>query len=478
MSLWHRSFPRSLLAVLVVLAVLLAACGPAEPAATEPAEAAPTEAAPEPTDAAATEEAEATEDAEPTEEEAPAEIGQVTMISSQLVPVAEQEAMNNEILAGSGGEVEFIGSEPGPFNDQIRAQAEAGTGDISLIGGLHGEFSAFAADDLLMDLSDVADDLADVEINPDFMELGMLGTDQQLYIPWMQATYIMAARSEALEYLPDGADINELTYEQLTEWGANIFEATGERKLGFPAGEMGLLHRFFQGYAYPAFTGGVNTTFANEDAVAMWTWLQDTWQYVNPQSTTYGFMQEPLQSGEVWVAWDHGVRLIEALRNMPDDVVAFPAPSGPEGLAYMPVVAGLGIPTSAPNPDGAKALISYLLQPETQATTLSAVSFFPVISGELPGDLDPGIQAEQEAVAAQTGADNALPSLLPIGLGDQGGAYNQVFRSVFQEVVLNGQEPAAVLAAQAPSLQAVLDTVSAACWPPDPESEGTCQVGQ
>jgi multiple sugar transport system substrate-binding protein len=402
-----------------------------------------------------------------------ADPGAVTMISSQLVPVEEAEKMRNEILAGFAGQVEFVGAEPGPFNDQIRAQEEAGSGDISLIGGLHGEFSAFGAEGLLTDLGDVA---ALGDINPDYVELGKLGGDQQLYVPWMQATYIMAARQEAMEHLPDGADLNALTWEQVGEWGANIEAATGERKLGFPAGEEGLWHRFFQGYAYPAFTGGVNTTFASEGGVAMWSWLADTWQYVNPQSTTYGFMQEPLQSGEVWVAWDHTARLIDALRNMPDDVVAFPAPAGPEGRAFMPVVAGLGIPTSAANPNGAHALIDHLLLPETQATTLAQVSFFPVLTGEVPGELDPGVAAEQEAVATMTAASDALPSLLPIGLGDQGGAYNQVFRDAFQQIVLEGQDPATVLEAQKANLQAVLDSVEAPCWEPDPASEGTCQV--
>jgi multiple sugar transport system substrate-binding protein len=406
----------------------------------------------------------------------PVEIGELLMVSSQLVPVEEQEAMNNEILADVGGNVEFIGLDGGPFNDQIRAEGEAGEGDISVIGGLHGEFSSFAADDLLMDLSDLAAELADLGVNEDYLELGKLGTGQQMYIPWMQATYIMAARQEAMEYLPDGADINALTWDQITEWGANIEEATGERKLGFPAGEEGLWHRFFQGYGYPAFTGGVNTTFASDAAVEMWTWLQDTWPYVNPQSTTYGFMQEPLLSGEVWVAWDHVVRLRDAFTSEPENFVAIPAPAGPEGRAFMPVVAGLAIPTWAANPEGAKELIRYLLQPQAQAATLSAVGFYPVISAALEGELDPGIQAIQEAVAAMTEANDALPSLLPIGLGDQGNAYSAVFRDAFQAIVIDGGDAAAVLETQKANLQAVLDTAGAACWPPDPESDGTCQV--
>lgn len=405
--------------------------------------------------------------------------GPVTMLSTQLGPEEEQASMRDAILAGFEGEVEFIASaEAGAITQQIEAQGEAGEGEASLIGALHGEFSTFAADGYLTDLSDVAEELADLGINEQFLELGRLGGDQQLYIPWMQATYVMAARSEALDFLPDGADVNDLTWEQITEWGANIEAETGNRALGFPAGPDGLWHRFFQGYGYPAFTGGVNTTFAGESGVEFWNWLTETWQYVNPQATTYNEMSTPLQSGEVWVAWDHTARLITALSDQPDDIVAFPAPAGPEGTAFMPVVAGLGIPTWAPNPEGAKDAIVYLLQAETQATTLGEVAFFPVIEAELPGELEPGIAAEQEAVAAMTGRDDALPSLLPIGLGDQGNAYNQVFRDAFQAIVLDGRDAAEVLAEQAPNLQAVLDTSGAVCWAPDPPSDGPCQVQQ
>jgi len=405
--------------------------------------------------------------------------GPVTMLSSQFGPVEEQEKVRNEVLANFEGEVEFVAfAEAAQFQDRLRAESEAGAGDISVLGALHGDLAPLAADGHLSDLTDLATELAGLGISEDYLELGKLGTEQQLYIPWVQATYIMVARNEALEYLPDGADINDLTWQQLTEWGSNITTATGERKLGFPAGEDGLLHRLFQGHLYPAFTGAVNTTFASAAGVEMWTWLKDTWQYVNPQSTTYGFMQEPLQAGEVWVAWDHVARLIDALESDPDNFTAFPVPEGPEGRAFMPVLAGLSIPTWAPNPDGGRDLIRYLLQPEQQSATLTAVAFFSVLTGELPGDLPPAIQAEQNAIAAQLGADNALPALLPIGLGDQGGAYNQVFKDAFQQIVVENGDPATVLGTQAAALQEVLDTAGAACWFPDPESQGTCQVGR
>jgi multiple sugar transport system substrate-binding protein len=180
-----------------------------------------------------------------------------------------------------------------------------------------------------------------------------MGTKQQLYIPWMQATYIMVANKQALRYLPKGADVNTLTYGQLFQWAKNIKDKTGQARVAFPAGSAGLIPRFFQGYLLPSFSGGVVTTFKSPAATAGWLYMKSLWKYVHPQALTYNFMQDPLLSGEVWVAWDHVARLVNALKTQPDNFVAFPAPKGPKGRGYMPVLAGLAIPKSAPNAAGA-----------------------------------------------------------------------------------------------------------------------------
>jgi multiple sugar transport system substrate-binding protein len=455
----QRSKTTMWLALFAMLALLLAACGgEVDPGAPEPGDPADTPdpaATPDPGDNG--------------------EVGEVVMLSTQLVPVEEAEAMRNVILADFPGQVDFIGEEEGPFIDRVIAEAQAGSGEVGVLGALHGHFAALDPE-YFVDLTDLADELAAHGIPDSFLELGRLGTDRQIYIPWMQATYIMAARVEALDYLPDGADLDNLTWEQVGEWGRNIMDETGQARLGFPAGEDGLLHRFFQGYGYPSFTGGVNTTFRSPAAVEMWEWLQDTWQYVNPQSTTYGFMQDPLQTGEVWVAWDHTARLIDALRADPDGYVAFASPSGPEGRGFMPVLAGLAIPETAPDQESARELIRHLLQPETQVTTLEQVAFFPVVDAADPGELDQAIAMEQEAVASQSGADDALPSLLPVGLGGLGGEYNKVFQDSFRAIILDGGDASEVLEREAENLQAVLDEAEAECWPPDPESDGVCQV--
>ncbi|MER3459453.1 MAG: ABC transporter substrate-binding protein [Chloroflexota bacterium] len=408
---------------------------------------------------------------------APVSYGEIVWLSTQLRPVQEAERVRGVILADFPGKVEFVPEDEGPFADRVAAEVRAGRGTVSLLGALHGNFTTMAAAGQLEDLTALRRELQDRGIPDAFWQVAQMGTDKTYYIPWMQATYIMAINKKALEYLPAGVDVNALTYDQLAAWAKAIYEKTGSAKFGLPAGEKGLLHRFFQGYLIPAFSGGVVTTFASDDAAAGWKWLGDVWPYVHPQSTTYNFMQEPLLSEEVWIAWDHTARLKDAFENKPDDFLAVPSPAGPKGRAFMPVLAGLAIPVTSPNRAGAEALIKYLTSPEVQITTLREVGFFPVVAVDYPGFVSPGIKLEGEAVTAQSGSPDALPALLPIGLGAKSADFNKIFLDSFRRIVLNGEDIATVLAEQKVALQALMNETGAPCWAPDPDSGGQpCQV--
>lgn len=400
---------------------------------------------------------------------------QVVFLSTQLRPIESAQKMRSEILKDFPGGAEFVTEQPPQLGVHIRAEQQAGKPVSSLIGALHGELQPLAADSLVP-LDDVLEKLKDRGLNPGMVEAGKLGTAKQMFIPWMQATYIMVANKQALPFLPQGADINALTYDQLAQWGANIQAKTGKRMLGFPAGPTGLMHRFFEGYLYPSYTGGVVTTFKSPEAVAMWTSFRELWKGVNPNSTNYGFMQEPLLSGDVWVAFDHVARLIDALSRKPDDFIAFPAPAGPKGLGYMPVVAGLAIAKGAPQAEQAKQLIDYLTRPDVQVKTAKAVAFFPVAKVDLPSDIDPGLKLEIDAVQKMTSAPNALVSLLPVGLDQRGGEFDKVYLDAFQRIVLRGEDPKAALDRQAEALKRIIAETKAACWLPDKPSDGPCPI--
>lgn len=399
-------------------------------------------------------------------------LAQTLFWSTQAQPIEETQAMRDEVLAGYPGGVDYQANEPAPWLTRLQAETQSGTGTIAVLGALHGDFAGVSDD--LADLASLG--IASEPVLPALMDLAKLGTDEQKYVPWMQATYVMAANTKALEHLPEGVDLDAMTYDELVAWMEALAAETGGPKFGFPAGPQGLKHRFFQGYLLPAYTGSMVTEFRSEEAVAAWEMFRALWAVSSPASTNYGFMQEQLLTEEVWVAFDHTARLAEAFNARPDDFVAFPAPAGPAGRAFMPVIAGMAVPSTAPDPAAAAALIDFMLLPETQVATLRATNFFPVVEVELPDDMPPSVRAAGAAIATMTSAPDALPALLPMGLGDLGGQFNQVYIDAFERIILGGQDIREVLDGQAETLRGLIETAGAPCWAPDAASEGPCPV--
>jgi multiple sugar transport system substrate-binding protein len=292
----------------------------------------------------------------------------------------------------------------------------------------------------------------------------------------MQASYIMVANRKALPYLPKGASLGSLTYEELLEWGKNLYDRTGKARLGFPAGAKGLMHRFFQGYLYPSFTGSTLLKFRTSEAVAMWSFFRGLWHYVNPASITYSTMADPLLTEDVLVAWDHTARLLKALEQRPEDFVAFPAPRGPRGRGFMPVVSGLAIPAGSATADSQAVLIDFLTQPEIQNRMLRETGFFPVLGGMTMDSLPPYLLEMKKAVAAQAEAPDSIPVLMPIGLGDRGDDFNSLYMLSFSRIVLEGGDVAQTLDANAALLQGIIDERNLRCWLPDVSDERPCRI--
>jgi multiple sugar transport system substrate-binding protein len=258
-------------------------------------------------------------------------------------------------------------------------------------------------------------------------------------------------------------------------------KATGEKKVGLPAApgsRGGLYHRFLQGYAYPSYTGTEVTGFKGPEAVQMWQMMKRLWAVTNAQSTNYASMQDPLQNGEVWVAWDHQARVKDALNNMGDQFQVFPAPSGPKGLGWMSAVVGLGIPKNAPNRAGAEALIDYLTRSQNQVKTGAVLSFFPVLEGvKLSGSGVPAyLSAESVAAEKYNTNKKAVTALLPVGLGAKSDEFNKAYQDSFARILLRNEDIPTVLNDQAAQLQKLLNDQKAPCWPPDPASSGPCQI--
>jgi multiple sugar transport system substrate-binding protein len=404
--------------------------------------------------------------------------GQVEFLSSQAQPAAEYRAMTGKVLAGFNGTPDF-NSQPTAAQDiaRIRYEQKAGRSTVDLVALTQSDMLALQASGALQDLTPL---LRQLQQNRRFSELpldnGKFGTDKQYFIPWLQATYMLVVNKKALPYLPAGADVNHLTYDQLIAWGQSIEAATGQKLIGLPADlngpRGGLVHRFLQGYAYPSFTGATLTDFRSPEAVQMWQTLRRLWSVTNPLSTTYTNVQDPLTTGEIWIGWDHQARLGTVLAD-DQHYLAVPAPIGPRGLGYMSAVVGLAIPKDAPNPRGAEALIDWLTRPAQQAAASASLSFSPVVQGVRLS----GAPAAESRVASIYQSERAgVESVAPAGLGAGTDDFTSVYQDTFARIVLHGEDIATVLNDEAGRLQQLIDGVRAPCWSPDPPSRGPCQI--
>lgn len=391
-------------------------------------------------------------------------------------PVEEAGKMRNAILKDFPGKVDFRPNDNVYLFNQIDAMLQGDPSKSILIGALHGDLVRLYEKDTLRPLNDVFASLEGREFSENLMNLSRLDGKNFYYVPWMQASFVMIANKKALPYLPAEADLNTLSYGQLYQWAKAIQEKTGKKALGFPAGVKGLMHRFFQGYLYPSFTGSTLLAFRGAEAKAMWSYFKDLWEFVHPGSLVYSTMAEPMLAEDVWIAWDHTARLVKAFEERPDDFIAFPAPIGPRGRGFMAVITGLSLPKNAANVENQVALIDYLTQPVIQVRTLSETGFFPVLKSGIEGDIPQRLRELSSAVEKQAGSRYSIPTLLPLGLGARVDDFNNLYVFTFSEIVLEGKDPTKVLNAKASELQRIVDEENAKCWLPDVSEARPCHI--
>jgi len=139
----------------------------------------------------------------------------------------------------------------------IRLSAEVATKKvtISLVGDLHGGLDLMNAKGLFDDLTGITlPGRTFIKALEDYAVMA----GRKVYVPWMQATYVMVVNKKAFKYLPAGLTAEDVTgasekwtYYALLNWSKNLKDAFKGPKLGFPMGPKGLWHRFLHGYIHP-----------------------------------------------------------------------------------------------------------------------------------------------------------------------------------------------------------------------------------
>jgi multiple sugar transport system substrate-binding protein len=171
--------------------------------------------------------------------------GTVGFLSTQFTPVEEKQRYEAVLKKFAKAPVAYNSVDPGVFSSTVSTQASAGNVKTSLLGGLHGELAPLA--ESLEDVDNLLRDLSGRGFTKEMLELTKVGGSTSRYVPWMQATYVVAVNKKALEWLPSGVDVNDLTYEGYLAWAKAAKQGAGRPVFGMPAGPQRSASPFLPG---------------------------------------------------------------------------------------------------------------------------------------------------------------------------------------------------------------------------------------
>ncbi len=426
---------KKVLLSLVVLATLVAACAPA--------------ATPEP-QVITKKETVVVKETQIVKETEIVEVSSKTLVmsSEMFAPPAEQEFFINEILAPfeqeTGVRVSFQIVAGADMFDRITVQQETDHVTTDVILAFNGRFPWYTDAGYVVPLDEVVGQWQDRTILAAF-DTTAVADGTRYFVPISADVYLSIANNKALEYLPEGAAIDSLTYDQYADWAVAVAEGEGEGKVcitGIPQ-KMWIYQFGTSALAYglnPA--GSPQPAFpdvSSEGSAKAW----EVWAKIGAAD---GFMPtilsvdnctDFLMREEAWLSVTHNARVGQVFASAEAQYTVGPAPLGPAGVGTIAGAHGLGIVKGSANSDAAVQLLEYLTRPDVQVKMNKGTGgFVPVVAEALDflGD-DPTDEIIRKALIV---LDKGVASFLPVADFEDWGAVKKVFDDVFQGMVLGG----------------------------------------
>ncbi len=284
------------------------------------------------------------------------------------------------------------------------------------------------------DLTSYVKSWDDRTFSPTF-EYGTNVGGKQYFIPVGADVYLTIANKKALKYLPSGADLDKLTWEDFAKWSNAIAKGEGEGKTvvtGIPM--KSLIYQFGAiSLSYGATFPDINTP----EAIKAWEILVSMKDDFIPAVLNVDNCVAPMKREEAWFSWMHCARAGQVYSANPANFVVAPVPEGPAGIGSIAGVSGYGILKNAPHFDLAIKFLEYITRPDMQVKIAKGTGgFIPPVEEALNylGD-DPEDEVVAKAVMVLS---KGRVSGVPGGDYQDWGAVKKVFDDVFVDMVLNG----------------------------------------
>ncbi len=367
----------------------------------------------------------------------------VLVFESRLFsPPREQEFFINEVIVPfeqeHGVKVYFqILSDDDQFQ---RAEVQQSTNHVTtdIICAHNGKMPDWLDAGWVEDLTPLVESWTDRHFSPTFNS-DTNRDGKQYFLPVGADVYLLLANNKTLPYLPDGADIDAITWEEYAQWAVNIAEGEGEGKVcitGIPSKSWVYM---FGGSALSYGSGFPDINSAGAmDAWKIWEKIGKAGGFV-PTVLNIDSCVDPMMREESWLTVFHNARAGQVYASNETQFTLAPAPGGSKGIGTIAGVSGYAIVKGAPNYDLAVDFLEYLTRPEIQVKIAKGTGgFIPPVQEALDymGD-----EAIDEVIAkAVLVLENGIASGVPGYLYQDWGAVKKCFDDVFEDTILPGND--------------------------------------
>lgn len=425
----------SMLLILVLVGAMFTACAKEEAMEEEPTVEKEAPAKEEPAEEAPAKEEPAKE--EPAKEEA-MKVDKIKITSGLWSRPEEQQYIREEILPGftdaTGIEVELEVLAGADIEKLLTSQRDSGKWDSDIIMTHSGDMPKYIENEFARPMDDLISGLGITVLGAFNESTKMNGSTY--YIPISADVYLLIANNKALPYLPAGADVEAITWEQYKEWALAIAEVEGP-KVTFPAQPIKSIQYQLGGISLSY--GGGFPEINSDGMKAAWDLVGELMAAgaIVETSFNYGDPIELMKSEEAWLSFYHMVPVGDIYGSAPAKYTVAAAPMGPVGNGTIAGAWGIGITTGTEKGEAAEAFISYLTNPDVLYKIAAGTGGFIPPVEEVIAELG----NEPKDLIMKKGLDtlnNGIPSGVPGSLYTDFGAVKSVFDTVYKSMWENG----------------------------------------
>lgn len=364
--------------------------------------------------------------------------GSVVISSRLFSPPHEQEFVINEIFKPFEEEnnvkIEFQIVDDDALLDRAKVQKDTGNVATDVVIAYCSRMAEWVEAGYVMDLTDVVKTWEDRTFSKGFDSMTNFD-GKRYFVPIGADVYLLVANKDALKYVPDGADVQDLTWEQFVDWALAMAKGEGEGKAavtGIP--QKMLIYQY--GGVILSYGGGF-PDINSPEAVKAWELLVNMKGAYTPTVLTYDSVVDAVKRGEALLSVTHNARVGQIYESNPSQFVIAAAPKGPAGIGSIAGASGFAVMEGAPNKDMAIKLIEYMSRPDIQLKISKGTGGFIPPVDEAVALLGDTTQDEVIKKSLQV-LNNGVLSFIPPAYtkGGNWGAIKQVFDDAFKKMVL------------------------------------------